>query len=105
MFPFVAIEHLFHHSLEGRLSGMCVVEFVEDSERRSQYGHQIRCCFCVAAGQGVRHHVSHAKSKLDAEIEADEHAGRLVLRGCCKVLVEDELQAEVFGLDEEWAPP
>jgi hypothetical protein len=24
-FPFFAIEHMFHHSLEGKVSGMCLV--------------------------------------------------------------------------------
>jgi hypothetical protein len=74
------------------------------SMRRSRYGRQIRRCFCVAAGQGVHHHVSRAGSEHDAKIEADELAGPLVLRDCCKALVEEELQAEVIGLDEEWVP-
>jgi hypothetical protein len=34
MFPFFTVEHLFHHSLEGRVSGMCLAEFIEDGERR-----------------------------------------------------------------------
>jgi hypothetical protein len=33
MFPFFVVEHLFDHSLEGRVSGMCLAEFVEDDER------------------------------------------------------------------------
>jgi hypothetical protein len=105
MFPFLAVEHLFHHSLEGRVSGMRLVEFIEDGEGRGRYDRQFHRCFCVAAGQGVCHYVSHAGSKLDAEVEADELAGPLVLRDGRQALIEEEFLAEVIGLDEEWTPP
>jgi hypothetical protein len=42
-------------------------------------------------GQGVCHHVSRTELKFNAEVEADELAGPLVLRDCCKALVEEEL--------------
>jgi hypothetical protein len=90
MFPFLAVEHLFHHSLEGRVSGMRLAKFVEDGEGRSRYGRQFCRCFCVAAGQGIRHYVSHVGSKLDTEVKADELAGPLVLRDGRQALVEEE---------------
>jgi hypothetical protein len=90
MFPFLTVEHLLHHSLEGRVSGMRLVEFVEDDEGRSRYGRQFCRCFCVAAGQGVRHYVSRAGSKLDAEVKADELASPLMLRDGFQALVEEE---------------
>jgi hypothetical protein len=37
--------------------------------------------------QGVCHHISRAKSKLDAEVEANELVGPLVLRDGRQVLV------------------
>jgi hypothetical protein len=52
----------------------------QDGEGRSRHGRQFRRCFSVVAGQGVHHHVSHAGSKLDTEVKADELAGPLVLR-------------------------
>jgi hypothetical protein len=58
MFPFLVVKHLFHHSLEGRVSGMRLAVFVKDGEGRSRYGRQFRRCFCVAAGQGIRHYIS-----------------------------------------------
>jgi hypothetical protein len=84
---------------------MCLAEFIEDGKRMSLYGRQFCCCLCVSEGQGVRHHVSRTGLKLNVKVEVDELAGPLVLRDCCKVLVEEELQAEVIGLDEEWSPP
>jgi hypothetical protein len=84
---------------------MCLAEFIEDDKRRSLYGRQFCCCLCVSEGQGVRHHISCAGLKLNVKVKADELASPLVLRDCCKVLVEEDLQAEVIGLDEEWSPP
>jgi hypothetical protein len=90
MFPSLTVEHLFYHSLGGRVSGMLLVEFVEDGEGSSRYGRQIRRCFCVMAGQGIRHYVSRAGLKLDVEVEVDELASPLVLRDGRQALVEEE---------------
>jgi hypothetical protein len=38
------------------------------------------------------------------EVEVHELAGPLVLRDCREVLVEEELQAKVIGLDDERSP-
>jgi hypothetical protein len=35
MFPFLTVEHLFHQSMEGMVSGMRLVEFIEDGKGRS----------------------------------------------------------------------
>jgi hypothetical protein len=83
---------------------MLMVEFVKDGER-SRDGRPFRRCLRVAAGQSVCHHVSHVGSKLDAEVKVDELAGLLVLRDCREVLVEEELQTEVIGLDDEQSSP